>query len=234
MGEGWAMKTTSAGRGIGMGMARAAWALVAGWCLLGNGAPVSADGTNTTTSPKAVLEKATLGGGCFWCLEAVFERLPGVTNVVSGYTGGHVDKPTYRQVCNGTTGHAEVVQIEFNPAVISYEKILDVFWQCHDPTTLNRQGPDAGTQYRSAIFFHSPEQRAAAEQSKDRANVALFGGGIVTEIMPLRQFFVAEDYHQDYFRKHPEQPYCQVMIVPKLLKLEKHMKAPGAAASPKP
>lgn len=230
MGEGWAMKTTSAG--MGMGLARAAWALVAGWCLLGNGAPMSAEGTNTTTSAKATLEKATLGGGCFWCLEAVFERLPGVTNVVSGYTGGHVDKPTYRQVCNGTTGHAEVVQIEFNPAVISYEKILDVFWQCHDPTTLNRQGPDAGTQYRSAIFFHSPEQRAAAEQSKDRANVALFGGGIVTEIVPLRQFFVAEDYHQDYFRKHPEQPYCQVMIVPKLLKLEKQQKA--AAVSPKP
>ena len=230
MGEGWAMKTTSAG--MGMGLARAAWALVAGWCVLGNGAPMSAEGTNTTTSAKATLEKATLGGGCFWCLEAVFERLPGVTNVVSGYTGGHVDKPTYRQVCNGTTGHAEVVQIEFNPAVISYEKILDVFWQCHDPTTLNRQGPDAGTQYRSAIFFHSPEQRAAAEQSKDRANVALFGGGIVTEIVPLRQFFVAEDYHQDYFRKHPEQPYCQVMIVPKLLKLEKQQKAANAAARP--
>lgn len=224
------MKTTSAG--MGMGLARAAWALVAGWCLLGNGAPMSAEGTNTTTSAKATLEKATLGGGCFWCLEAVFERLPGVTNVVSGYTGGHVDKPTYRQVCNGTTGHAEVVQIEFNPAVISYEKILDVFWQCHDPTTLNRQGPDAGTQYRSAIFFHSPEQRAAAEQSKDRANAALFGGGIVTEIVPMRQFFVAEDYHQDYFRKHPEQPYCQVMIVPKLLKLEKQQKAAAARSKP--
>jgi peptide-methionine (S)-S-oxide reductase len=218
---------------MGLAIVRAAWALVAGWCLLGNDARMSAEGTNTTTSAQATLEKATLGGGCFWCLEAVFERLPGVTNVVSGYTGGNVDKPTYRQVCNGTTGHAEVVQIEFNPAVISYEKILDVFWQCHDPTTLNRQGPDAGTQYRSAIFFHSPEQRAAAEQSKDRANTALFGGGIVTEIVPLRQFFVAEDYHQDYFRKHPEQPYCQVMIVPKLLKLEKQMKAVGAA-SPKP
>lgn len=217
---------------MGLAMVRAAWALVAGWCLLGNDSRMSAEGTNTTTSAQATLEKATLGGGCFWCLEAVFERLPGVTNVVSGYTGGNVDKPTYRQVCNGTTGHAEVVQIEFNPAVISYEKILDVFWQCHDPTTLNRQGPDAGTQYRSAIFFHSPEQRAAAEQSKDRANAVLFGGGIVTEIVPLRQFFVAEDYHQDYFRKHPEQPYCQVMIVPKLLKLEKQMKAVGAA-SPK-
>lgn len=218
---------------MGLAMVRAAWALVAGWCLLGNDARMSAEGTNTTTSAQARLEKATLGGGCFWCLEAVFERLPGVTNVVSGYTGGNVDKPTYRQVCNGTTGHAEVVQIEFNPAVISYEKILDVFWECHDPTTLNRQGPDAGTQYRSAIFFHSPEQRAAAEQSKDRANVALFGGGIVTEIVPLRQFFIAEDYHQDYFRKHPEQPYCQVMIVPKLLKLEKQQKA-AAAPSPKP
>lgn len=217
---------------MGLAMVRAAWALVAGWCLLGNDSRMSAEGTNTTTSAQAILDKATLGGGCFWCLEAVFERLPGVTNVVSGYTGGNVDKPTYRQVCNGTTGHAEVVQIEFNPAVISYEKILDVFWQCHDPTTLNRQGPDAGTQYRSAIFFHSPEQRAAAEQSKDRANAVLFGGGIVTEIVPLRQFFVAEDYHQDYFRKHPEQPYCQVMIVPKLLKLEKQMKAVGAA-SPK-
>lgn len=194
-----------------------AWAWVACWMLLGNGAPMSADPAKSTNQ----LEKATFGGGCFWCLEAVFERLPGVTNVVSGYAGGQVENPTYQQVCSGATGHAEVVQIEFNPAVISYEKLLDVFWQSHDPTTLNRQGPDSGTQYRSIILFHSPEQRAAAEQSKEKANSGLFGGGIVTEIVPLRRFHVAEAYHQDYFRNHPNQPYCKVMIVPKLLKLQK-------------
>lgn len=196
---------------------RLAWAWVACWMLLGNAWLVSAEPSKSTNQ----LEKATFGGGCFWCLEAVFERLPGVTNVVSGYAGGQVENPTYQQVCAGITGHAEVVQVEFNPAVIPYEKLLDVFWQSHDPTTLNRQGPDMGTQYRSVILFHSPEQRAAAEQSKEKANAALFGGGIVTEIVPLRKFHVAEPYHQDYFRNHPNQPYCQVMIVPKLLKLQK-------------
>lgn len=208
----------------GRGMWAWGWAWVACWMLLGNGAGVSAETARATNT----VEKATFGGGCFWCLEAVFERLPGVTNVVSGYAGGQVENPTYRQVCNGTTGHAEVVQVEFNPAVISYEKLLDVFWQSHDPTTLNRQGPDSGTQYRSIILFHSPEQRAAAEQSKNKANLGLFGGGIVTEIVPLRKFYLAEAYHQDYFRNHPDQPYCQVMIVPKLLKLQK------AGTVPKP
>lgn len=208
----------------GRGMWAWGWAWVACWMLLGNGAGVSAETARATNT----VEKATFGGGCFWCLEAVFERLPGVTNVVSGYAGGQVENPSYRQVCNGTTGHAEVVQVEFNPAVISYEKLLDVFWQSHDPTTLNRQGPDSGTQYRSIILFHSPEQRAAAEQSKNKANLGLFGGGIVTEIVPLRKFYLAEAYHQDYFRNHPDQPYCQVMIVPKLLKLQK------AGTVPKP
>ena len=167
------------------------------------------------------LETATLGGGCFWCLEAVYERLPGVKGVVSGYAGGRVDNPTYRQVCNGDTGHAEVVQVEFDPAVISYEKVLEAFWAMHDPTTLNRQGADAGTQYRSVIMYHSPEQLALAERSKAVANGTRFNGKIVTEIVPLPKFYKAEDYHQDYFRNHPGQPYCQAVIAPKLLKLQK-------------
>jgi peptide-methionine (S)-S-oxide reductase len=166
-------------------------------------------------------ELATFGGGCFWCTEAVFEKLPGVVAVVSGYSGGQTPNPTYKEICTGETGHAEVIQIEFDPAKISYDALLDAFWQAHDPTTLNRQGADRGTQYRSIILYHSPEQHAAALRSKELANAREFNGKITTEIVPLKKFFPAEDYHQDYFRKNPNQPYCQAVIAPKLFKLEK-------------
>jgi peptide-methionine (S)-S-oxide reductase len=165
------------------------------------------------------LETATLGGGCFWCLEPVFDHLEGVTDVVSGYAGGQVPNPSYRDVCSGNTGHAEVVQVTFDPAVISYPEILEVFFATHDPTTLNRQGADVGTQYRSVVFYHSPEQRAAAE-----ATIARLGGGgiwddeIVTEVAPLTEFYVAEDYHQEYFERNPRQPYCQAVVAPKVAK----------------
>jgi peptide-methionine (S)-S-oxide reductase len=166
-----------------------------------------------------VLETATFGGGCFWCLEAVFERLPGVTQVVSGYAGGHVANPSYRAVCDGSTGHAEVIQMQFDPSVIRYEQLLEVFWQAHDPTTANRQGADVGTQYRSIILAHTPEQLALAEHSTAMANAREFDGKIVTEIVPLETFHRAEESHQDYFRRNPGQAYCQVVIRPKLAKL---------------
>ena len=169
--------------------------------------------------PTNKTETAVLGGGCFWCMEAVFEKLPGVKNVVSGYAGGTTENPTYREVCGDDTGHAEVVQIEFDPKQISYGKLLDVFWVAHDPTTLNQQGHDVGTQYRSVIFFQSPEQQAEALRSRELA-AAHADAKIVTEIVPLKKFYVAEAYHQDYFRNHPGQPYCQAVIAPKLLKLE--------------
>ena len=163
-------------------------------------------------------ELATLGGGCFWCVEAVFERLEGVKAVVSGYAGGATDNPTYEQVCTGTSGHAEVVQIEFDSGVITFEQLLAVFWEAHDPTTLNRQGADAGTQYRSVIFSHNEAQRVAAEKSKAAA-AAHFPRPIVTVIEPLPKFFPAEKYHQDYFRLNANQPYCRAVIRPKLEKL---------------
>jgi len=168
------------------------------------------------------LETATLGGGCFWCLEAVFEQLRGVERVESGYTGGTVANPTYRQVCNGNTGHAEVVQVTFDPAVVSYRDILDVFFATHDPTTLNRQGPDVGTQYRSAIFYHSPEQKRVAEVRIAELNAAgIWGAPIVTQVVPLPAFYKAEDYHQEYFCQNPGQPYCQVVVAPKVAKFRK-------------
>ena len=175
------------------------------------------------------LETATLGGGCFWCLEAVFERLPGVKKVVSGYAGGRTPNPTYHEICSTDTGHAEVVQVEFDPEVVSFEQILEVFWACHDPTTPNRQGGDAGTQYRSIILTGSPEQSGLAGRSKAAVNGSKFGGKVVTEIVPLTRFFQAEAYHQGYFRNHSREPYCQVVIQPKLLKLEKAgvVPAPG-------
>jgi peptide-methionine (S)-S-oxide reductase len=167
-------------------------------------------------------EIATLGAGCFWCVEAVYQALKGVQRVVSGYTGGHVENPTYYQVCRGNTGHAEAVQITFDPDVISFADILDVFWVTHDPTTLNRQGPDVGTQYRSAIFYHSEEQRETAEKSKQQTDASdLWPAAIVTEIVPAATFYEAEDYHQNYYRQNPSQPYCYVMIEPKLQKLRK-------------
>jgi peptide-methionine (S)-S-oxide reductase len=164
-------------------------------------------------------QRLTFGGGCFWCLEAVFQRLKGVKTVASGYAGGTVPNPTYRQVCEGDTGHAEVVQIEFNPKEITFEKLLEVFWAAHDPTTLNRQGNDEGTQYRSVIFYENDAQKAAAEKSKLQAKPE-FKDPIVTEISPLTVFYKAEDYHQNYFNQNANKnPYCAVVIRPKLQKL---------------
>lgn len=174
----------------------------------------------TQESGKAVrMEKATFGGGCFWCVEAVYERLPGVQSVISGYAGGTKPNPTYEEVCTGTTGHAEVAQITYDPTKISYEQLLMMFWQAHDPTTLNRQGADVGTQYRSVIFYHDEQQKAAAEKSKTEAQKAL-DDPMVTEIVPLKQFYPAENYHQDYYRNHQNAPYCAFIIKPKLKKLK--------------
>lgn len=171
------------------------------------------------TKPTSSTELATVGGGCFWCTEAVLERLPGVKKVVSGYAGGHTANPTYEEVCTGATGHAEVIQVEFDPAVISYDKILEVFFEAHDPTTLNRQGADEGTQYRSVIFYHNEAQQKAAARAKIAAQ-ALWPDPIVTEVSPLTKFYVAEKYHQDYFRNNPNQGYCTFVIKPKMKKLE--------------
>ncbi len=170
------------------------------------------------------LETATLGGGCFWCTEAVFQMLPGVKSVTSGYAGGTKANPTYKEVCTGGTGHAEVIQIKYDPSQVSYEKLLETFWQAHDPTTLNRQGPDSGTQYRSIILYSSEAQRVAAEKSKAEAQ-RHFRQRIATEIVPLTHFWPAEDYHQDYYRAHPNQPYCRFIIQPKVEKFEKELKA---------
>lgn len=167
-------------------------------------------------------EVATLAGGCFWCLEAVYDDLQGVTDVVSGYSGGTAPNPTYKQVCTGQTGHAEVVQVTFDPTVVSYREILEVFFSIHDPTTLNRQGADEGTQYRSAIFYHSPEQKATAEQVIAEFGAAgLWGNPIVTELAPLAAFYPAEEYHQEYFRRNPSQGYCRAVIAPKVAKFRK-------------
>ena len=163
-----------------------------------------------------------MAGGCFWCLEAVFEQVRGVERVDSGYCGGAKLNPTYQQVCTGGTGHAEVVRITFVPQAITYREVLDVFFAIHDPTTLNRQGPDAGTQYRSAIFHHSPEQKQVAESLIAELNAAgIWDRPIVTQVVPLKVFFRAEDYHQGYFRQHPEQGYCEMVISPKVAKFRK-------------
>ena len=191
--------------------------------LASAGAASGATFTNMSNSAnKTVL--ATLGGGCFWCTEAIYQMLPGVKSVVSGYAGGKTENPTYKQVCEGNTGHAEVIQIEFDPGVISYEKILETFWEAHDPTTLNRQGADTGTQYRSVIFYHSETQKAAAEKSKAAAQKD-FIQPIVTEIRPLTKFYKAEGYHQDFYRNNPNQGYCRAVIQPKVDKFEKKLKA---------
>jgi len=161
----------------------------------------------------------TLGGGCFWCLEAVYDQLVGVLDVVSGYAGGHVPNPNYKSVCNGTTGHAEVIQVEFDPAVITFKEILEIFFSIHDPTTLNRQGADVGTQYRSEVFYHSDEQKATAEQVIAEIEAAkIWPNPIVTEISNLDIFYPAEDYHQEYFQRNPNQGYCQVVVAPKVAK----------------
>lgn len=162
---------------------------------------------------------ATLAGGCFWCLEAVYQQLKGVDKVVSGYAGGHVPNPTYKQVCTGATGHAEVVQIAYNPEVVTYRDLLDVFFTIHDPTTLNRQGADVGTQYRSAIFYHTPKQQQIAERTiKELEAEQVWDDPIVTEIAPLDTFYPAEDYHQNYFINNPDQGYCRVVVAPKVAK----------------
>jgi peptide-methionine (S)-S-oxide reductase len=167
-------------------------------------------------------EIATLAGGCFWCLEAVYDQLNGVEQVESGYSGGAVANPSYRQVCTGTTGHAEVVQLTFDPQVISFKEILEVFFTIHDPTTLNRQGADIGTQYRSAIFYHSPEQKAIAEQVIREVEAAgIWDAPIVTEVSPIGTFYRAEDYHQEYFERNGGQPYCRAVIAPKVAKFRK-------------
>ena len=165
-------------------------------------------------------EYATLGAGCFWCVEAVLEQVDGILDVSSGYMGGHVERPTYKQVCSGATGHAEVVQVHFDPARISYSEVLDWFWRLHDPTTKDRQGNDVGPQYRSVIFYHSEEQHRAAIESKERAQRSgAFSSPIVTEIAPASTYYSAEDYHQDYYRLNREQGYCRMVIAPKLGKL---------------
>ncbi len=168
------------------------------------------------------IEQATFGAGCFWCVEAVFEQLDGVIDVRSGYTGGTTENPTYEDICTGKTGHAEVIQIDFDPSLISYENLLDIFWKSHDPTTLNRQGADTGTQYRSAIFYHTEKQKETADNSKENVEKSdLYFDSIVTEITLLTKFYVAENDHQDYYRINQNAPYCQLVIKPKLDKLFK-------------
>jgi peptide-methionine (S)-S-oxide reductase len=175
------------------------------------------------TQPQYGEEIATLGGGCFWCLEAVFDDLKGVTSVESGYMGGHLEAPTYADVCRGRTGHAEVVQIRFDPAVVGFRDLLEVFFVIHDPTTPNRQGNDAGPQYRSAIFYHSPQQKTDAGQVIARLDAAgLWGRPIVTEVAPAKAFYIAETEHQEYFQRNPYQPYCMMVVEPKLAKFRKH------------
>jgi len=168
-------------------------------------------------------ETATLAGGCFWCLEAVYDGMKGVASVESGYMGGRTPNPTYEQVCGGDTGHAEVVRITFDPAVVSFKELLEVFFVIHDPTTLDRQGNDSGTQYRSAIFYHTLRQKADAEEVIARLSTAkLWDGAIVTEVTPASAFYMAEGYHQEYYARNPYQPYCQLVVAPKVAKFRKH------------
>jgi peptide-methionine (S)-S-oxide reductase len=180
---------------------------------------------NVTTNTEENTQLATFGAGCFWCVEAIFEQLNGVNKVVSGYSGGHVKNPAYKEVCNGTTGHAEVCQISYDPSVISFDELLEVFWQVHDPTTLNRQGNDVGTQYRSVVFYHNNEQRQKAELYKQKLDQSgAFENPIVTEISAYSTFFAAENYHQNYFNENGEQPYCQFVVRPKVEKFQKVFK----------
>jgi peptide-methionine (S)-S-oxide reductase len=186
-----------------------------------SGGPAASGAAKTAKTP-AKLEKATFASGCFWCGEAVFERIPGVKSVVSGYSGGHVPNPTYELVSTGTTGHAEAFQVEYDPSVVSYEKLLQLFWASHDPTTPNQQGPDFGPQYRSVIFYHNDAQKAAAQKSFQEltSKKKALSGLISTELVPMMAFYPAEDYHQDYYRRHRnDNPYCPMFITPKLKKL---------------
>lgn len=172
------------------------------------------------------LEKATLGAGCFWCVEAVFQSLKGVCRAESGYAGGTVRRPSYQQVCSGTTGHAEVVQVTFDPGVISFAELLRVFWRTHDPTTLNRQGADVGSQYRSAIFHHGDEQKVTAEKSREETDASgLWTDPIVTEITPFTNFYEAEEYHQKFYLLNPDQPYCRAVIDPKMRKFKEEFRS---------
>ncbi|MAM46122.1 MAG: peptide-methionine (S)-S-oxide reductase [Planctomycetes bacterium] len=182
--------------------------------------PESSEKETTQARESSSRETATLGAGCFWCIEAVLEQIEGISDVTSGYMGGTIENPTYEQICTGLTGHAEVVQVTFDPKIIDFSAVLEHFWTLHDPTTLNRQGNDVGTQYRSAIFFHSEKQRAIAEKSKKEKNEkGVFHSPIVTEIAGLEKFYPAEEYHQDYYRNNKAAPYCQFVITPKLDKL---------------
>ena len=168
-------------------------------------------------------ETTTLAGGCFWCLEAVFDEIKGIESVESGYSNGHVLNPSYRDVCNGNTGHAEVIRINFDPSIISFRDLLNVFFAIHDPTTMNRQGGDVGVQYRSAIFYHSPEQKATAEQTISELNAqGIWSSPIVTEVGAVNNFHIAENYHQEYFARNQSQPYCQAVVAPKVAKFRKH------------
>ncbi len=177
---------------------------------------------NSSTTVPAGSEVATLAGGCFWCLEAVYDSMKGVASVESGYMGGRIENPTYEQVCGGDTGHAEVVQITFDPAVVSFRELLEVFFVIHDPTTLNRQGNDAGTQYRSAIFFHTPRQRAEAAEVISSIDAAkIWDDPIVTEVAPASTFYVAEHHHQEYYERNPYQPYCRFVVAPKVQKFRR-------------
>ncbi len=177
---------------------------------------------NDTPSPSANLQTATFGNGCFWCTEAIFQNLKGVYQVESGYTGGKVKNPTYKEVCSGLTGHAEAIQFQFDPAEISFAELLEIFWQTHDPTTLNRQGADVGTQYRSAVFYHNDEQKRLAEEYKKRLDESgAFNDPIVTEITPASVFYKAENYHQNYYNLNGSAPYCSYVIKPKLEKFKK-------------
>jgi peptide-methionine (S)-S-oxide reductase len=183
-------------------------------------------GTAGEMTGSANLDTATFGTGCFWCTEAIFQQLKGVKKVSSGYSGGHVKNPSYKEVCEGTTGHAECIEVVYDPKEISYDELLEVFWQTHDPTTLNRQGNDVGTQYRSVIFYHSPGQKQKAEKYKAELDKSgAFDNPIVTEIAPASAFYVAEDYHQNYYNNNGSQPYCYFVIKPKLEKFEKVFKS---------
>ena len=183
------------------------------------------DMNNSEDNIEKEMEVATFGAGCFWCVEAIFERVRGVAEVKSGYSGGHVKNPSYKEVCSGSTGHAEVCQISYNPKLITYSELLEVFWKTHNPTTLNRQGNDIGTQYRSAVFYHTEEQKRIAEEMKSRLNLEkIWEDPIITEIVAFEEFYPAEDFHEDYYARNPNQGYCNFIITPKINKFEKIFK----------
>ncbi len=197
--------------------------IVFGSCAQTKQEPATTKPPNETikTMRNSNLSTATFGGGCFWCTEAIFQQLKGVESVASGYSGGQVKNPSYREICTGTTGHAEAIQVSFDPSVISYEQLLQVFFTTHDPTTLNRQGADVGTQYRSVIFYHDENQKETAEKVKKEFAPTIWDGSIVTEVTPFSEFYKAEEYHQNYFNENSEQGYCRIVINPKVQKFRK-------------